>query len=120
MEQKEIQSNVQEWIKDQAKFQAQVLKWTDAQGCPSDAKWKIQEVIDKNGSQPVESVVIDLDLTVNLDINVPNVKIDPIILHCTCYTQKNEDSIRSAVENINERLLEKLDEIISNRCKKHL
>lgn len=118
MEQKEIQSNVQEWIKDQAKFQAQVLKWTDAQGCPSDAKWKIREKIDNDGSQPVENVVIDLDLTVNLSI--VGLKIDPIILHCTCYTQKNEDSIRSAVENINECLLEKLDEIISNKCKKHL
>lgn len=105
MEQKESQSTIQEWIKDQAKFQAQVIEWTDAQGCPSNAKWKIREVNDNNGSQPVESVVIDLDLTVNLNLNVPNVKIDPINLHCTCYTQKNEDSIRYAVEAINEDLL---------------
>ena len=112
MEQKEIQSTIQEWIKDQAKFQAQVIEWTDAQGCPSNAKWKSREVIDNSGSQPVESVVIDAALKVNLDLNNPNFKIDPIILPCTCYTQKNEDSIRSAIEKINESLFKEIDEII--------
>ena len=108
----EIKSNVQEWIENQAAFQAQVLEWTHAQGCRSKATWKIREENDNSGSQPVERVVIDTALKVNLDLNNLNFKIEPI--HCTCYTQKNEDSIRSAVENINEKIFMRLDEIISN------
>lgn len=115
MEQNEIQSKIQEWIEDQAKFQAQVQEWTDAQGCRSKATWKIREEKDNSGSQPpVESVVINTALKVNLDLNNPNFKIEPTILPCTCHTQKNEDSIRSAVENINEKILMRLDEIIFN------
>lgn len=107
----EIKSNVQEWIENQAAFQAQVLEWTHAQGCRSKATWKIREENDNSGSQPVESVVIDTALKVNLDLNNPKFKIEPTILHCTCYTQKNEGSIRTAVVAINENLLEKIENI---------
>lgn len=108
---KEIQSNIQEWIENPVSFQSQVIKWTTEQGCPSHATWKIHEEIDNSGSQPVEDVVIDVALKVNVDLSMLNLKIDPIILPCTCHTQKNEDSIRSAVEAINEDLLKKIESI---------
>lgn len=111
MKKNEIQPNVQAWIENQTAFQAQVLEWTNAQGCPSNADWKIREEIDNSGSQPVEDVVIDIALKVNVDLSMLNLKIDPIILPCTCHTQKNEDSIRSAVEAINEDLLKKIESI---------
>lgn len=107
----EIKSNVQEWLKNQDAFQAQVLEWTHAQGCRTKATWKIREENDNSGSQPVEDVVIDVALKVNVDLSMLNLKIDPIILPCTCHTQKNEDSIRSAVEAINEDLLKKIESI---------
>lgn len=107
MEKNEIQPNVQEWIENQATFQAQVESWTAEKGCPRNAMWIIRDEIDDSGSQPVEDVVIDVALKVNL----VNLEINPIMLHCTCRTQKNEESIRTAVVAINENLLEKIENI---------
>lgn len=100
----EIQPNVQEWIENQAAFQAQVKSWTAEKSCPKKAMWIIRDEID-------DSVVIDLFYPVNLKLSLPNLEINPIYLHCACHTQKNEDSIRSAVEDINERLINKLKDI---------
>lgn len=104
-----IQSNIQEWIENPASFQSQVIKWTTEQGCPSHATWKIHEEIDNEGSQPVEVAVIEVFLKVKL--NISNIKIDPI--HCTCHTRKAEDNIRSAVEEINENLIQQIDDTLS-------
>ena len=111
MEKNEIQPNVQEWIENQATFQAQVKSWIAENGYQKKAMWIIRDEIDDSGSQSVEGVVIDLFHPVKLKLSRPNLKIDPIYLHCTCHTQKNEDSIRSAVEDINENLIKKLKDI---------
>ena len=87
-------------------FKNKVLEWTTEQNKVSRAIWNICD------SDPSSTVIIDARQYINLDKGLYQLCLD---LHCTCTTKDEINSIRSAVEDINDGMFDLVDKQIDQK-----